>query len=296
MRSVRQQKSHQRFQHVPASKPVRRQPMATPVKKDRKLTVSFSGGFATLKNIVSFFRRRWGVAIGVISLFAVLVLFFTTRLFEIQVITYKFLGDSEDCVSEQIIQETYFKKSPYVLSHFFLDGESLRKKYPCLDTLTFDWNPFAFNTLTVTVLAEHPIAQFTFVRVEDTTQEVRYVTRVGNFISLVSTPSLPQFRYLIPKDQKIDSLHLLEKELETLLQLQKYIKSEYDTDAIPDMTADGTVKFAAPFAEEIYVTLHDDLSVQLGSLQAILRMSTIDKKKIRVIDLRFGNPVITFKQ
>lgn len=296
MRHAAPHKNQQRFQRQNVTlKPPRRHPMATPVKKDREFRFSFSGIISFITSSVSFLRRHVVVTISLIVLLVVGLLVFGTRVFEIQTISYVFAESSEDCVSKSSIQESYFKRSPKVWSYFFMDGLAMRKKYPCLDTISFGWNPFSFNTLTVHVYAEKPVAQFT-IKGGTEGDQIRYATREGNFISLVTTPSLPSFQYVLQPDQKLGALHIDPQELQMLLKLRKYMLDEFNSDVIPELTEDGTVRVSAPFAEQIYITLHDDLSVQLGSLQAILGMTTIDKKKILDIDLRFGNPVVKFKQ
>lgn len=296
MRHAAPSKNHHRFQRHPlVTRPVRRQPMATPVKKDRTFSLSFGGVGSLFKNIFLYLRGHVYLFIGLILLTVLSFLVFGTQLFQIQTITYTFSDLSEDCVSKATIHEEYFKHPPLVLSHFFMDGSRLRNKYPCLDTLTFGWNPFSFNTLAVYVYAEKPVAMFT-VRGGVEGDQIRYVTREGDFITLVASPSLPSFLYILQPEQKLASVHIDPKDLQTVLTLRKYMLDEFNSDAVPELFADGTVRVFAPFAEQIYITLHDDLSVQLGSLQAILGMATIDKKKIQTIDLRFGNPVIKFRQ
>jgi hypothetical protein len=292
------------------TKPVRRQPMATPVKKESKIRLSPSGVTEAIIGLYRLFRQKFILTIILAVLILIVYLIVGTRVFQIQKTSYVFKDTAEDCVSENLIKETYFKKKSFVWSHVFYDREILKKKYPCIDSLAFNWNPFSFNTLKVTVSSAKPVAQVLITRIEATTfsglseqyfnaqpiEEVsRYITEDGHFISFVSSPSVPKFRYRILKGQKIEDLHMSQKDLKLVLQLDRYVRQELTSPTDLDMAPEGSIRISAPIAEEIYVTLHDDLSIQLGSLQAILGTSTIDKKKIRQIDLRFGNPVVTFR-
>ncbi len=311
MRHPRPQKKHA-FHRTPiVSKSARKIPMATPVKGERRpLKISFSGITIFVSTFLTLLKARFLVFLSVLILVVFIIIFFFTSLLDIKNVAYRFKDEAEDCVSESAIKEHYFKKPAKVWAHYSYDGSSLKKKFPCLDDVSFNWNPFNFNTLSITVESAKPVAEITIVRIDAANlggssdqyfisqalgEETGYLTRDGNFITLVAKPFVPKFKYRILKNQKVKDIHISVHELEKLLQIQKYFETEFDTIAIPDVASDGSVRLATPLLEEIYITLHDDLAVQLGSLQAILETSTIDKKKIHLIDLRFGNPVIIFR-
>ncbi len=293
-----------------SSKPTRKGPMATPVKKEKKLSVSLAG----IRNLIwgpfTFIKNRLILSAGISVLIMLVLLVYVTPLFQITNIVYDFRDTAEDCVSKQLIESHYFEKPPKVWSYLSFDGEALKKKHPCLDSIAFRWNPFSFNTLSVVIMAAEPIASVIITRIDAVnpsglgeqyfispflSEELRYLTKEGNFVSLVTAPDLPKFRYRVLKNAKMEDMKISQKDLKMLLQLQKYMKTEFDVSNTLDFAQDGSIRLSTPFSEEIYITLHDDLSIQLGSLQAILGTATIDKKKIRLIDLRFGNPVIHFR-
>ncbi len=284
--------------------------MATPLKKERKFSLTFSGIKNFSLNVWTFFRTRFLLAaFAGVSVFVVALIFFTA-IFNIKSAEYSFKDFSNDCISRESIEKYYFKKNVKIWGYLFFDEAALKPRYACLDKIVFHWNPFTFNVIKVEVFAARPVAQMTVSRVDSNnltggseqffnapvlSEEVKFLTSEGNLINLVATPALPKFRIRIFRDQKIEQLHFPVKNIETLLQLNAYQEREFNASDTIDVLQDGTVRFKTQFAEEIYVTLHDDLSIQLGSLQAILRTSTIDKKKIRSIDLRFGNPVVHFR-
>lgn len=286
------------MRHV--TKQSRRPAMAVPNKKDNRTVFSVSAILGYFKSAVGLIKRRIAISLTIFFLVILVIVAFNTSLFSINNISYDFSDSDIECVSEDIISKAYFDEKPKIWSHYFFDSQKLKSKYLCLDNITFSWNPLYFNILKVSVSSSKPIARVVISKIDDYNtgvlrEEIRYVTKEGRIITLVSQPDLPSFRYRISKDQNVDLINLSAADVESVIKLQKYLSTELKITSELDWAYDGSIRFRAPFAEEIYITLRDDLSIQLGSLQAILLASTIDKNKIQLIDLRFGNPVIHFR-
>jgi hypothetical protein len=76
--------------------------------------------------------------------------------------------------------------------------------------------------------------------------------------------------------------------LESILDRNKIIYSSVD------MVSDGSYRVQLRDSGEVILSSKKDLGSQLTSLQLILSRLTIEGKKLKELDFRFGNPVVSF--
>jgi len=69
-----------------------------------------------------------------------------------------------------------------------------------------------------------------------------------------------------------------------------------DKIGLANITSSSDGSFVANLAsgEEVILSSKKDIGSQLSSLQLILSRLTIEGKKLKVLDFRFDNPVVTF--
>jgi hypothetical protein len=90
------------------------------------------------------------------------------------------------------------------------------------------------------------------------------------------------------QDTQVENIAFSQEHLVLILQLQEYLHKEFGSAQL-SLTDTGIAHFSLPNVQHVYTTLRQDMPSQLGSLQAILRTSTIDKSKLFSIDVRSGN-------
>jgi hypothetical protein len=268
--------------------------------------------FGSLKNaiiiLVGSFKKN--VLVGALIILVVVgaIVVFLTPVFVIKNIAYDF-NDAYGCMTEEQVKEVTSHSRVYPWTYINFNKNDLSNKYKCLVDVDFEWTPLRFYDLVVRVEGQKPVVKIIITKTDisdfstgidlyytaNTVEEsIRYLTQDGTLINLSDQSGLFTIRYRTMSSVSVDSISLSSEEITKLFQIQKHFQKEYGIQVQPDVTSLGSVKVQLPFVENIYLTLREDLSKQLGSLQAVLSTSTINKVKIKVIDLRYGNPVVRY--
>jgi hypothetical protein len=201
-------------------------------------------------------------------------------------------------------------KNAKIWSYFILNTKSLYSSHKCLNKILFKWNPFHFNTLSIEVFSKKPLARVVVVHLDSTnralsgaayfsqqplSQTIKYLTEDGYLIDLDDPVSLFQIKLFVLKETKTTDIRIVKKDLVQIMQLSRYFHDSFHSSSAIDMTPGRELRVSSTTADEVIFSLRGDIAHQLGSLQALLNASTIDRKKIDSVDVRFGNPVVRFK-
>jgi hypothetical protein len=290
-------------------KKVRRQNMATPIKEQRTPHEQLGSFVSRVRAFSRFFRKHIIITSGAIGVIVLLCVLLFSPFFAVTQYTVS-LDKNKGCLTENYVREKIVMPGAKVWSYLFFNRDALYKKHQCLNTISFGWNPFNFHTISISVISKTPLARILVTQIDSTnhslsgreyflqqplTQQIKYLTTEGALIDLEETVHLFQFRLLVLKDVPVSRVSISQNELVSLMQISQYFEDAFKSTARIDVTPDKDVRIASAVSDEVIFSLRKDISVQLGSLQALLQTSTIDKKKILSIDVRFGNPVVRFK-
>jgi len=283
-------------------------PMAKPVKENKNSKVSAKNFKGNLFSFLLKFQKHLYLSVGFLIILVGLVSVYLTPVFLIKNINYD-LKDSHGCLSEDQLSGYLKKKRVYPWSYLFFDSKTVSKKYSCLVSFKIIWNPLYFYSINIKIVGLAPVMKVVVVKtdISDATlgndayyssnifsEETKYLTKNGTVISIIDQTGMFTIRYRILKNDTADNIRISDDDIIKLFQIKNFMNKEYGVQVQPDVTSLGSVKLQLPFVENLYLSLRDDLQTQLGSLQAVLSTSTINKEKIKSIDLRYNNPVVRY--
>ncbi|MDQ3239655.1 MAG: hypothetical protein M3P33_03970 [bacterium] len=279
----------------------RKKLMATPIKgKPDFRQISFQGiRFSKIQIIL--------LGMFFVLFFMGYIAFFTSilKISEIKYASTKSL----DCVDHGNIQTQLIPKNPFIWEYVTIDKNSFKNKHPCVNNVWITWSPLKFNTYTVYVTSQKPILRIVHSVVADNSvsesqdslfdmpiisRQIKFASRNGNLFKMEKDSKVMEIELFGSKNYLKDKLP--DNLLDFVFQFNNYIKKEYATDTKIVAVEGGTIRSTFLYSDYIYLTTRVSLGQQLNSLQSVLKQSTINKQKIGTIDLRFGNPIIRFKQ
>ncbi len=284
--------------------------MAQAVKeKEKKGIKERSAGVVTWsKRSVLFFRKHLIVSIVFLLLLVFVGLGLFTSLFRIQKVIVS-LDKKTGCLSEEYVQQYILTKASFMGEAFFFSEEELLRMHPCLRSFRFEWNPFSPTVGKVSIQAHVPILRVNVENISlvsgDSTaesifnapvdsEEMRFMLSNGSLVILDAEPEVPSIALRHFTNDSIDSVRITHDQLTSLLQLIVFCDKEFGFSPDIILAENGVLMFAAPFSERVYMSIHKDMREQLGSLQAVLRASTIDRSKLYSIDVRSGSAIIRY--
>lgn len=284
--------------------------MAQPIKEKKGVKDVSLGLFGRLKQNFTFFRKHVYLSVAIVAVsFLILVGLFTPVL-KISTVNVEFDAKS-GCLSEQYMRQYVLTQYPYIWSHFFFKDDELRYMHPCLEKLQMKWNPFSPKTVGVTIVARKPVLRVLVQTVQGESgnlgtdsiffgqvvnEEVWFMLGNGTLVQLDAEPQIPTIFLRHNGKNSIQSITFTADRVKSLLQLINYCEEDFAF--TPELMVNdyGVVRFSAPFSQNVFLSLRNDLRVQLGSLQSVLRASTIDRSKLYSIDVRSGNAIIRFSK
>jgi len=286
-----------------------KRPMAKPIKEKRGVSLS-------KKHVSSFFDkvRRFLLAhyfkLAIVSILLTIsfVTFFTSAF---AIISYNIKHDEKSgCLTREYIDTYVNLHITHIWSHVFFSDDELRNLHPCLEHLSLQWNPFSPKVVDVIVTARQPVLRVKTQRVNMqgsavtaakifeepvVSEDTRFVLPGGRLVMLDSAPDIPEISLRYTQDTQVENIAFSQEHVIVILQLYEFLQKEFNTTQI-SLTDTGIAHFSLPTVQHVYVTLRQDMPSQLGSLQAILSASTIDKRKLFSIDVRSGNAVVSYKE
>jgi hypothetical protein len=279
-------------------------PMATPIKKpgDKKITLSLLSNSLRLsrKKIVS------GIVLALLTISIFITLF--TDVFKVKKLIV-IPKSALNCVSESVLEKKIVKDNTFIWSALFYNKKDLVNTVSCLNSLKIAWTPMDFHTYTVNLSVKVPVLKVKILTTESTDRNMRqddlftvpvskesilYSTSNGSLLKFEENLNLPEIKLRVFENEKIQKIPT--ELLTTIYQLRTYFMKEYSEEPVFETTSGGTIRVSLSQLETSLFTYRVSLGSQLNSLQALLKQSTINKAKIELIDLRFGNPVVRFKK
>jgi hypothetical protein len=282
--------------------------MAKPIKENIPQKKRGTGLLARFTLLVSYFRRRLLLAFGIIlGTLIILVGVFTTT-FRVADVTVSRDAQS-GCLSDEYVKQYILTEHSFIWSAIFFHDDQLRNMHPCLESLSVHWNPFSLKTVGVEVHARKPVLKVIVRSVRSNaeslgtdsiffapvvSEEGWFMLNNGTLVQLDAEPQIPTIWLLHDSQRPVQSVSFTEERVTYLLQIIHFCESDFSFSPQLVVNDYGVVRFSAPFSQNIFLTLRSDLRMQLGSLQSVLRASTIDRSKLYSIDVRSGNALIRF--
>ncbi len=244
---------------------------------------------------------------GVLILGVMLVIFggfyFVPRLdyFRVKMVDFSKEPDSADCVSnEEVLREVGFVNHPI----FFLDKENTRDKvvaaHPCLKDLVI--SPKLPNKVRIKAIVRQGVA-VVIVRSSLASEATMsaglehflLVDEEGLIINKVATFSaLPQI-WFSGEESSLTSETAFKPLIKKAATIVKRL-TDYQIE-VNRLVIGNDYSLTGVIDGEIQVLFSDTVDVldQLTSLQAVLRQSKIEGKKLAKVDLRFSKPHVVYK-
>lgn len=284
-----------------------KRPMAKQIREKKDLKKTSLESVGSFKKAIAFFRRHFVFTfIFVFICFAIYVALYTPA-FKIKSVEVT-LDEQTGCLSKQYVEQYMLTHYSMMWSQFFFSDEDLLNMHPCLEKMQVKWNPFNPGVLQATVIARKPVLKVTtqvidgsgykdtaaFFSAPVISEDLRYMLTDGRLVQLDAEPQVPHVivRYL--STTQLDAIHFDKETIVALLQVREFLLKEYNYDPQIITSDTGIIQVNAPFARSVFISLRGDIARQLGSLQAILRTSTIDRSKLDSIDVRSGNAVVKY--
>jgi hypothetical protein len=284
--------------------------MAQPIK-DKQGAKNISAGLPSrIKQLFYFFRKRASLTLTIVVLGSLSLIGLFTPVLKISAVEVE-LDAKSGCLSEQYVRQYVLTQYSYVWSHLFFEDDELRAMHPCLEKLEMKWNPFSPKSIKAKVIAREPVlrVQVQIVQAESenlgtdsiffrqvVNEEVWFMLGNGTLVQLDAEPQIPSITLRHNGTTSVQSVVFTADRVKSLLQLINFC--EQDLGFTPELMVNdyGVVRFSAPFSQNVFISLRNDLRVQLGSLQSVLRASTIDRSKLYSLDVRSGNAIIRFSK